>query len=187
MLDVPPTDRPPTQAIVEKIDEMDMYINNIARTCEESVRAGLKDGYCNPIPRALFADICNSKNRRDFLQYRLVYNVLFECGDCCGPRGQDQYLEYHVSDNAIYELGEVIKSGIDCKDKHAPVSDELHTSYPGYVTSLYLVLLSKPELVQNFTKFMCGKDLDRTQPLEEFVKDWYDSTKAYIDAIPSLP
>lgn len=184
MMDLPPTDQPPTQAMIETINENDALIHNIKYVCERSVKAGLKDKYCNPLPRALFVDICNARNHLDFFQYKIMYNLLYECDDCCGPRGQDQYLEYHVDGNEIHNLGKIIRNGSDCKG--VPIPIELQ-SYPHYMQSIYVLLSNHPELTQSFTEFMCGKNLDKTQSLDKFLKSWYENTKAFIDSIPALP
>lgn len=188
MMDLPPTNQPQPQAMIQKINKSDHIIKEIKTQCENSVNDGFKN-YNNPIPRALFVDICNTENYQVFFQYKVIFYLLHECMDALGLRAYDMP-PYHVSESDIYYLQDISKDGIGSKSVGRIPSGSV--SYSLSERAFYSLLKDNPEVTPKFTKFICGKTpadmppvrLEDGTPNPEFFRVWHESTQAFLDAKP---
>ncbi|MFQ6723420.1 MAG: hypothetical protein ACLRFH_03390 [Opitutales bacterium] len=184
------------QIMIQTIDTKENLIQQIKNQCEVSMELSFKEQHervgnygCDLIGRAIFLDLCNTKNYKEIFKFQLMELSLDGCKDCLVPRAIDDvdFMQYHIKDEMIYKLQDLIKEPGIGEDGIYIKKCESVAECPRIMKAIYQLLAIDPSFPEpEFTNFdRVPKDipirLADGKPNPEFFKTWFENTKKFFE------
>lgn len=183
------------QIMMQQMDQKENLIQQIKTQCEASMKLTFKEqtervgNYgCNLVARAIFLDLCTTKNYKEIFKFQLMELSLNGCTDCFVPQAINDidFMQYHIDDYLIYELKTLIREPkIGENGIFMPLNKPVEKC-PNVMQAIYQLLYIDPSFPEpEFTNFdRVPKDvpirLKDGKPNPEFFKTWFENTKNFF-------
>ena len=182
------------QVMFQKIEQQEDLVQQIKKQCETSMKLSFKElkqrgGACDLVGRAIFLDLCNTKNYKEIFKFQLIALALDGCRDNFVPKATDdlELMQYNIDDFIIYKLKDLIKEPkIGRAGILIPLNEPV-AKYPDIIQAIYQLLYIDPSFPEpEFTNFdRVPKDipirLETGKPNPEFFKSWFENTKKFFE------